>query len=187
MQQQTSHAKGASIALVAGSCGLAVYWFGTGLFLDLGGVFGYGALLLLSTFALIFGIIGLYRALGDRLDARARPVVLIGVALTSVGLVSRSTITFVGLVVLAAGLVRVKALPVLPLVLVLVGAALLGFEELRYGASMATRNDRPIAAGTPLTTVRWLAGIGHVAGAIGWTWIAVSVARSARTASALPR
>ena len=169
-----------AIALIAGSIGLAVYWFGTTLFFGWGGIFGYGAILVLSTLVLIYGIAGWYRASRDRWTGRAHAMVLAGVLLTAIGLVSTPVISAIGMALVFTGSLRAEGRFPAELAVILAGAVVLGIEHEQYGALAAIRNDAPLPAGTPLETVRWLAGTGIVAMAIGWTWLGIDLARRHR-------
>lgn len=146
------------LALIVGAVGLVMFWLGSRLFLNWGGIFGVGLLLALSTGLLIFGIVGLYSLRSPSLPYRA--LGLIGVLITAFGLVSRATIMLIGVAIFSLASIQAKVLPRVPLALVLVGALLLGLEEWYYGVLLAIRFNDPIPDGTPLAVVRWVVGLG---------------------------
>lgn len=161
------------LALAAGAVGLGIFWLGSRLFLDWGGIFGIGLLLVLSTGLLIFGIIGLHSQ--QRRFPTYGPLGLIGVLITAFGLVSRAVVMLVGVGLFSLASIRAKTLPRVPFALVMVGALLLGLEEWRYGTLLALRNDEPIPEGTPLTLIRWLVGAGYVFQSFGWIWLGTTL------------
>lgn len=161
------------ISLILGAIALPIFWLGSRLYLGWKGIFGFGFLLVLSTFFLIFGLAGVHSV--QRYGPVERWLGLAGVLITALGLLVRVVIAPVGVALLSIAGYRTKPLPNLGFLLVLAGTLLLAFEEVNYGVLLAVRNDEPISAGTPLANVRWIVAIGFALQSIGWVWLGTAV------------